>query len=149
MALAAWVAAYLAMDGAYVYGSRGTYMRYVAAIAGAAPADHRKVAISAAIAYALMALGWAGIVVPAAARLEPRYGKVRGAAIAGALYGLVLYGVFNGTTGAMFDKWTYGVMLRDTLWGTLSVAAFTALYASLSGPRPSSAGVRRKSSGPA
>jgi uncharacterized membrane protein len=128
MQMLAWVAAYLAMDVAYVVASNGTYMRYVSKISGGPPKNKTKVAVSALIAYSLMAVGWAYIVVPAAERLAKRHGKALAGAIAGGLYGLVLYGVFNGTVGAMFDGWTYGVMLRDTLWGTLSVAAFTAAY---------------------
>jgi uncharacterized membrane protein len=122
----AWIVGYLVMDAVYVLVSKGYYMEQVAAIAGSAPKDVTKVALCALGAYALMALGWAAIVVP-----RVRRGQTLQAALTGALYGLVLYGVFNCTTGAMFDGWSYAVMARDTAWGTASIAAYTAAYAKL------------------
>lgn len=119
-----WIVGYLVMDAVYVAISRGYYMKQVAAIAGSVPKDVAKVALCALGAYALMALGWATIVVP-----RVRKARVADAALTGALYGLVLYGVFNCTTGAMFDGWSYAVMARDTAWGTASIAAYTAAYA--------------------
>jgi uncharacterized membrane protein len=119
-----WVVGYLLMDAVYVALSRDYYLARVAAVAGAAPKDAMKVALCALAAYALMAIGWAAIVVPAVRR-----DRVIAAAKTGALYGLVLYGVFNATTGAMFDNWGWDVMVRDTAWGTASVAAYTAVYA--------------------
>ena len=120
-----WVVGYLVMDAVYVALSRAYYLDKVSLVAGAPPGDLAKVAFCAAGAYALMALGWACIVVPA---IPPRATPLQ-AAKTGALYGLVLYGVFNFTTGAMFDNWKSDVMLRDTAWGTASIAAFTAAYA--------------------
>jgi uncharacterized membrane protein len=119
-----WVAGYLVMDAIYVALSRGYYLGHVAGVAGSAPKDAMKIALCALAAYSLMALGWATIVVPSV-----RKGRVLAAARTGALYGLVLYGVFNATTGAMFDKWGWDVMARDTAWGTVSIAAYTAVYA--------------------
>lgn len=120
-----WVVGYLVMDAIYVTLSRGFYLKQIVDIAGSSPKDFTKVALCALGAYALMALGWSKIVVPAV-----RKGHVLAAAKTGALYGLVMYGVFNLTTGAMFDGWRFPVMLRDTAWGTISIAAYTALYAS-------------------
>lgn len=119
-----WVVGYLVMDAIYVAASKGYYLDHVARVAGSAPKDVVKIALCAVAAYALMALGWAAIVVPSVRR-----GRVFAAAKTGALYGLVLYGVFNATTGAMFDGWGWDVMARDTAWGTASIAAYTALYA--------------------
>jgi uncharacterized membrane protein len=119
-----WTLGYLAMDSAYVFASRGTYMRSVADVAGSTPKDITKVIVCAIGAYALMALGWSSIVVPAITKK----GRAWSGARAGGLYGLVLYGVFNFTTGAMFDAWSWAIIARDTLWGTMSLAAWTALY---------------------
>lgn len=119
-----WVVGYLLMDAVYVALSRGYYLDKVAGVAGSAPKNAMKIALCALGAYALMALGWATIVVPAV-----RKDRVLAAAKTGALYGLVLYGVFNATTGAMFDKWGWDVIARDTAWGTASIAAYTAVYA--------------------
>lgn len=119
-----WVVGYLVMDAIYVGLSREYYLGHVARVAGSSPKDAVKIGLCALAAYALMALGWATIVVPSV-----RKGRVLAAAKTGALYGLVLYGVFNATTGAMFDKWGLDVMARDTAWGTASIAAYTAVYA--------------------
>lgn len=119
-----WVVGYLVMDAIYVAISREYYLGRVAGVAGSAPKNAVKVGVCALAAYTLMALGWTKIVVPAVRR-----GRVLAAAKTGALYGLVLYGVFNATTGAMFDEWDWGVMARDTAWGTASIAAYTAAYA--------------------
>lgn len=119
-----WVAGYLVMDAVYVGLSRDFYLAHVSAVAGSAPKDAMKIALCALGAYALMALGWAAIVAPSV-----RKGRVLAAAKTGALYGLVLYGVFNATTGAMFDAWGWDVIAHDTAWGTASVAAYTAVYA--------------------
>lgn len=118
-----WVLGYLAMDTAYVTASLPAYMERVSAISGTVPKDVTKVALCALGAYALMAVGWAMIVVPGLKRKD-----VLGAAAKGALYGAVLYGVFNFTTGAMFDEWSWGMMARDAAWGTASLAAWTAAY---------------------
>ena len=124
--LAAWIAAYLATDAGYVWMSRGAYLDRVAAVAGSGPKDGVKIAVCAIAAYVLMALGWATIVLPEARKA----GLAEGAKI-GALYGLVVYGIFNATTGSMFDAWTWGIMARDVSWGVLSLAAWTGAYAAL------------------
>lgn len=121
-----WTLGYLAMDSAYVLASKGTYMKSVSAVAGSAPKDITKVVVCAICAYALMALGWIMIVIPAISKKSDR---ILSGAKTGALYGLVLYGIFNFTTGAMFDAWSWPIIARDTLWGTSSLAAYTALYA--------------------
>lgn len=121
-----WTLGYLAMDSAYVLASKGTYMRSVSAVSGTVPKDLTKVLVCAIGAYTLMAVGWTMIVVPAISKKNDR---IMSGARMGALYGLVLYGIFNLTTGAMFDAWTWHIIARDTLWGTSSLAAWTALYA--------------------
>lgn len=122
-----WVVGYLAMDAIYVALSRGFYLGQVIGISGSPPKNVTKVALCVIGAYTLMALGWSKIVVPAVQK-----GRVLAAAQTGALYGLVMYGVFNFTTGAMFDGWRFPVILRDTAWGTASIAAYTAVYAATS-----------------
>ena len=39
----------------------------------------------------------------------------------GAVLGLVVYGVYNGTTYAMFGKYPLHVAVMDTLWGTFAM----------------------------
>jgi len=42
----------------------------------------------------------------------------------GALYGLVVYGIFNLTNRALFKNWSLNILVLDTLWGTI-VSALT------------------------
>jgi uncharacterized membrane protein len=122
----AWIAGYLIMDIVYVSISRDYYLKNIAKVSGSSPKQVLKVALCALGAYLLMAIGWSKIVVPVVRKKQLLH-----AAKTGALYGLVLYGVFNCTTGAMFDKWGFEVMLRDTAWGTLSIAMYTTLYTAM------------------
>jgi uncharacterized membrane protein len=122
-----WIVGYLIMDAVYVMMSRSYYMGHIAKVSGSAPKNVIKVAMCALGAYMLMAIGWSLIVAR-----KVQKGKIGQAFMSGAVYGLVLYGVFNFTTGAMFDKWGYDVMMRDTIWGTTSIGLYTALYAVMS-----------------
>lgn len=75
------------------------------------------------VAYVLMALGMTFLVMSQATS--------RGhAAMLGAVYGLVLYGVFNFTNIAMFDDWTFATALFDTAWG-VSVSSLVAFLIAL------------------
>ena len=50
------------------------------------------------------------------------------AVLYGALYGLVLYGVYDWTNYALLEKWTLRMTLVDCLWGaTICAAAATAM----------------------
>ena len=39
------------------------------------------------------------------------------------LLGLLTYGIFEGTSKALFTKWTYEFMIIDTLWGGILFAS--------------------------
>jgi uncharacterized membrane protein len=41
------------------------------------------------------------------------------------LLGLVIYGVYEGTTYALFKKWKLNIMIMDTLWGGVLFALTT------------------------
>jgi len=41
------------------------------------------------------------------------------------LLGLVIYGVYEGTTYALFKKWKLNIMIMDTLWGGILFALTT------------------------
>jgi uncharacterized membrane protein len=41
------------------------------------------------------------------------------------LLGLVIYGVYEGTTYALFKKWKWNIVLMDTLWGGILFALTT------------------------
>lgn len=50
--------------------------------------------------------------------------------LGGALLGLAIYGVFNGTNYAIFPEWTAKVSIYDTLWG-VTVCGLVALILQL------------------
>jgi len=43
------------------------------------------------------------------------------------LLGILIYGVFDTTTYAMFNKWTLNAVITDTLWGGLLFALTTKI----------------------
>lgn len=78
----------------------------------------------ALFAYGLMVLGLIFFVLPGIrheTRLEDslRYG---------ALFGFVVYGVYDATCGAIFAKWDIGLAILDILWGAF--VYFSAAYVS-------------------
>jgi uncharacterized membrane protein len=65
----------------------------------------------AALVYVLLAAGIAVFVVP-------RADSVIGATAAGALFGLVVYGVYDLTNYSTLAAWPAAVTVADILWGT-------------------------------
>ena len=43
----------------------------------------------------------------------------------GALLGLLIYGVYNGTNHAIFNDWNLETSIKDTLWGPFVIGAAT------------------------
>jgi uncharacterized membrane protein len=73
-----------------------------------------------AIAWVLIAYGLNKYVVEGA---ETQRDALR----EGALFGLILYGVYNATNYATIDKWTPRVWAIDNLWGTFVCAVAAAV----------------------
>jgi uncharacterized membrane protein len=72
--------------------------------------------ISAGIAYLLLAFGlYYFIIKPELPNPTPNYTKIF---ITGALLGLIIYGVYNGTNMTIINEWTTKVSIADTIWGT-------------------------------
>lgn len=65
------------------------------------------------LAYALMVLGLVVFVIPS---LETSTRSTR--AIRGALFGLIVYGVYNATCATSFDRWPMDIFLLDIAWGS-------------------------------
>lgn len=71
------------------------------------------------IAWFLLAVGIKYIVVP--------NGNLYRTFFRGALLGLVIYGVYNGTNYATFSKYPVSTAIADTLWGTFAVGTVSAI----------------------
>ena len=71
---------------------------------------------AAFVVYALLGTGIAFFVIPRAA-------TVPAAAAYGALFGLVVYGVYDFTNYSTLRQWPFVVTLSDVAWGTFATAA--------------------------
>jgi uncharacterized membrane protein len=75
---------------------------------------------AAFVVYALLGTGIAFFVMPRAA-------TVPAAAAYGALFGLVVYGVYDFTNYSTLRQWPFVVTLADVAWGTFATAACAAV----------------------
>ena len=117
--------AMLALDAAWLWANLGRYQALVRGVQfGRSMVASRA---AAAVAYALMVIGVAFIVVPGA--LASTLPMLQAAAKHGALFGLVVYGIFNATCAAMFSGYDVRTAVIDTVWGTtlFFVVALVAL----------------------
>ena len=74
---------------------------------------------AAALVYVCLGLGIAAFVVPRATTLG-------GAAIFGALFGLVVYGVYDLTNYSTLTQWPLGLVAADMAWGAFASALVAA-----------------------
>lgn len=124
-----FVIAYILVDICYVLVSKKTYEDVAKKIQGGSgfPTDRMG---SAVAAYALLAVGWWFIVAPSVPLwIQKGYSPMMAGLIAGAIYGAVVYGVYNFTVRVQFVEYDLGTLFRDLSWGTISIAIITALYA--------------------
>ena len=70
---------------------------------------------SAFVVYVLLGIGIALFVVPRASTLSS-------AAAFGALFGLVVYGVYDFTNHSTLRQWPFVLTLADTAWGAMASA---------------------------
>lgn len=72
---------------------------------------------AAIVAYTAMVLGLVFFVIPAA-RADPAQCKFYRAAKYGALFGFIVYAIYNATNYAIFQDYSLDVAILDTIWGT-------------------------------
>lgn len=92
------------------------HLRPIARMAGGGLAPHWP---AAAVVYLLLGLGVALLAVPRAASLPAAFA-------AGAVFGAVVYGVYDFTNYATLRDWPFAVVLVDVAWGTFAGALCTA-----------------------
>ena len=124
---ATFVAIYLVVDVIYVTLSMPFYKAVVSRIEKRSVASGSKPykALAAIASYVLMAIGWLVFVADKARATQ----SFLGGAAYGALYGLVVYGVFNMTNYVLFEQYAPSVLFRDLAWGVTWGALFTGAYA--------------------
>ena len=71
---------------------------------------------AACVVYVLLGAGIALFVIPRAATISL-------AAAYGAVFGLVVYGVYDFTNYSTLREWPFALTLADTAWGSLASAA--------------------------
>lgn len=126
-----FVIAYLVVDIIYITMAHPAYDAAVKGISGEGiPKGRTGVLWAAALAYGSMALGWLLLVVPAVrSMIAAGYTPWKAGMIGGAVYGLALYGVFNGSLYAMFRGWDSRIFVQDLLWGVTWTTLLTTGYA--------------------
>ena len=75
---------------------------------------------AAFVVYVLLGTGIAVFVIPRAATVPLAAGY-------GALFGLVVYGVYDFTNYSTLRQWPFAVTLADVAWGAVATAACAAL----------------------
>ncbi len=80
--------------------------------------------LSALIVYALLAIGLYNVTKNEVDTLS----KVK----TGALIGLVTYGVYDFTNGAIFKDWDFKLGIMDTIWGSILCGSTMYVYSKFS-----------------
>jgi uncharacterized membrane protein len=128
-----WIVAvliYLLVDIIYVLSFRTTYGNAVQRVQ---KQTMRANVYAGIVSYFIMGLVWLLLVVPWMYYVyeKKRWSKWGVGAAAGALYGLLMYGVFNMTNMAMFTEWTGAIVAQDLTWGILWPTLFTMIAAGI------------------
>lgn len=125
-----FVIIYLLVDIAYVMLSTPVYQKVIKAIQGH-PTNQPFGLLAGALAYSIMGAAWLFFAPSMIATLQKSYrvSRVAAGAITGFMLGLTIYGVFNFTNHAMFDKWSWPIIARDMAWGISWLTALTTSYA--------------------
>ncbi len=112
---------FMVLDGLWLGVVMKAFYRHqlapIARMAGGSMAPHWPAAL---VVYAALGAGIALFVVPRAGDLYSALGY-------GALFGLVVYGVYDFTNYSTLAQWPFAVTLVDVAWGTVASAAATAV----------------------
>lgn len=126
-----FVTIYIVVDIIYITLAIPSYDRAVKAISGEPiPRERIRKILATLLVYIAMALGWLFLVVPTVTHMiATGYAKWMAGLIAGFVYGLVIYAVFNGSLYAMFRGWDMRIFIQDMLWGISWTTLLTTVYA--------------------
>lgn len=106
---------FIALDAPYLYINRNIYEKQTKAISGKL---FTKRYYSAFILYMLLALGISVLVLPNI-RKDKLSNTIKDAIIYGGTFGLASYATFDFTMHFMFESWTLGLTIMDTIWGAV------------------------------
>lgn len=111
----------LIADLIWITANKSKYAQLVSAV------QHKPMKVNtqaAIIAYAAMVLGLVAFVIPAA-KADPSSNKKIKALRHGALFGFVVYAIYNATNYAIFQDYSLTTAVLDTIWGTTVYFAST------------------------
>jgi uncharacterized membrane protein len=118
--IGASIAGFLILDGIWLgLVMREFYRTQLSSIGRMVDGRFAPVWPAAVVVYVLLGAGIGIFVVPRAA-------SAGGAALSGALFGLVVYGVYDLTNYATLAGWPAVVTIADILWGTSACAIVAA-----------------------
>ena len=109
------VVALLVLDALWIFVNKP---RYAALVASVQKKEMVVRIAPAIIAYLAMVIGLVFIIIPIAKKEAKEIGKGIAALKYGALFGFVVYAIYNATNYAIFDGYLLPVAIMDTLWGT-------------------------------
>lgn len=125
----ACVVIFMLIDAPYLYINADLYKNKTNAISGK---SYTKRYYSAVIVYLALALGVIFLVLP---RMDINsnttlQNRIKNACIYGGIFGLSSYATFDFTMHFMFEGWTLGVSILDSVWGGIlcSIVAFIISY---------------------
>jgi uncharacterized membrane protein len=114
------------IDGVWITFNKSRYNRLVSMVQG----SQMKVnLVGALIAYPLMYVGLVFIVFKLIEQDRSKSSSLTLSLKYGALFGFIVYGIFNATNYAMFSNYNWLTGIIDTLWGTF--AYFITTYVTL------------------
>ncbi|UJR38195.1 hypothetical protein I4U23_030868 [Adineta vaga] len=132
------VIVYIAIDLVYIFLAKDRYEAVVVNIQKGEKVQFDIVA--GVITYVVLAIGWYFIAVSLAfsyfdklKQHRPTWTPLSASAlsglVAGVLYGLVVYGVYNLTTRVLFsERYPLSILLQDIAWGSLFNMVYTCIY---------------------
>jgi uncharacterized membrane protein len=100
---------------------KGFYQQEIGGLMRQGPSGFSPRIIPAILVYVLIPSGIVAFVGP---RVTPPT-SVLSAAISGALFGLIVYGIYDLSNLAVLERWTMRVTLADIAWGMSLCAAST------------------------
>ena len=120
------ILAFMILDGIWLgFVMKKFYVTQLAPIGRIVDGGFVPVWWAAALVYACLGLGIAAFVVP-------RADSVGSAALYGALFGLVTYGVYDMTNHSTLSQWPLGLAMADIAWGAFASAIVAAAAFSVS-----------------
>lgn len=122
----------LVLDAAYIYTIKDGYMSIVKNVQGGYDAQINVYA--AVLSYIFVVLGLVLYVLPYAEKMKLNIdsmsvsNKIYISVVGGALFGAVVYGVYNTTNMALFKDFSFSFALFDIVWGSFLYFTATLIY---------------------